>query len=261
MKKPRTVAIVQARMGSSRLPGKVMMKIGGRPLLVYLVERISKARTLDTIVVATTANPRDNIIIEECERRGIPNFRGSELDVLGRYISAARACSADVIVRVTADNPFTDPDSIDRVVDVIVSTNADYAIEMNLPVGTCGEALTWKSLAFIDSVANTSRWREHVTLYAKENPHSLSCAFMDSPPECRRPDLSFTVDELHEYLYTREIAGRFNTIDFGLKNLIEVADEGIAVGANFSSGCALSHLRFADRPPALIQRRYNEEAV
>jgi spore coat polysaccharide biosynthesis protein SpsF len=229
MKKPRTVAIVQARMGSSRLPGKVMMKIGGRPLLVYLVERISKARTLDAIVVATTTNPRDNIIIEECERRGIPNFRGSETDVLSRYVSAARACVADVVVRVTADNPFTDPDSIDRVVDAIVSRNADYAVEMNLPVGTPGEALTWEALAFIDSIADTPRWREHVTLYAKENPHMLNCAFLDPRPECNRPDLSFTVDELNEYLYSREIARAFHTIDFGLKNLIEVADE-VAVG-------------------------------
>src|SRR5438128_6101801 len=140
MKKPRTVAIIQARMGSSRLPGKVMMKIGGRPLLVYLVERISKARTLDAIVVATTTNPRDNVIIEECERRGIPNFRGSEIDVLSRYVSAARAYEADIIVRVTADNPFTDPNSINRVVDAIGSNGAGYAIEENLPVGTTGEA-------------------------------------------------------------------------------------------------------------------------
>ena len=80
-------------------------------------------------------------------------------------------------------------------------------------------------MAFIDSVANTPRWREHVTLYAKENPHTLNCAFLDARPGCNRPDLSFTVDELHEYLYAREIAGAFNTIDFGLKNLIEVADE------------------------------------
>src|SRR5438105_3726664 len=136
MKKPRTVAIVQARMGSSRLPGKVMMKIAGRPLLVYLVERISRSRALDGIIVATTTNPRDNVIIEECERRGIPNFRGSESDVLRRYVSAARACLADIVVRVTADNPFTDPDSIDRIVDVIVSISADYVIEMNLPVCT-----------------------------------------------------------------------------------------------------------------------------
>src|SRR5213593_566535 len=105
MKTPRTVAIVQARMGSTRLFGKVMMNMAGRPLLAYLIERISRARTLDAVVVATTTNPRDNIIIEECERRGFPNFRGSEFDVLARYVSAARACEADVIVRVTADNP------------------------------------------------------------------------------------------------------------------------------------------------------------
>ena len=225
MKKPRTVAIIQARMGSRRLPGKVMMKVGGRPLLVYLVERISKARTLDNIVVATTTNPLDNVVIEECERRGIPNFRGCEDDVLGRYVSAARACDAGIVVRVTADNPLTDPDSIDRVVDALAASDAEYAIETGLPVGTCGEAMTWDGLSFINSVANTSRWREHVTLYAKENPQALKCLFLEAGLESRRPDLSFTIDQLQEYLYTREIAGSFNTIDFNLKNLIEVADE------------------------------------
>src|SRR5262245_49149028 len=113
MQKPKTVAIVQARMGSKRLFGKVLKNIAGRPMLVYLVDRISRACTLDSVVVATTTNPRDNVIIEECERRGIPNFRGSERDVLGRYVSTARACAAEIVVRVTADNPFTDPDSID----------------------------------------------------------------------------------------------------------------------------------------------------
>src|SRR4051794_21708749 len=132
MNGPRKVAIIQARMGSTRLPGKVLMRIGGRPLLAYLVERISRARMLDGIIVATTTNPRDNAIIEECERRGIPNFRGSESDVLGRYICAARACQADIIVRVTADNPFTDPNSIDRVLEALAARNADYAIENSL---------------------------------------------------------------------------------------------------------------------------------
>jgi spore coat polysaccharide biosynthesis protein SpsF len=225
MKRPRTVAIVQARMGSRRLPGKVMMKIGGRPLLVYLVERISKARALDAIVVATTANPQDNIIIEECERRGIQNFRGSEDDVLSRYVWAARACEADIIVRVTGDNPFTDPDSIDHVVDAIISNGTQYAIEKNLPVGTTGEAFTWNALTFIDSAANASHWREHVTLYAKENPDRVDCAFLEPRPGFNRPDLRFTVDELPEYLYVRRIVDCFDTIDFGLKNLIEVADE------------------------------------
>ncbi|HLH31508.1 MAG TPA: glycosyltransferase family protein [Terriglobia bacterium] len=222
---PRTVAIVQARMGSTRLPGKVMMKIGGRPLLVYLVERISRSRTLDSIIVATTTNPRDNVIIEECERRGIPNFRGSETDVLGRYVSAARACDADIIVRVTADNPFTDPDSIDRTVDALTTGSADYAIENHLPVGLTGEALTWEALSFIDSVAHTGPWREHVTLYAKENPQALSCAFLEAKAAYNRPDLSFTVDTLDEYLHVRETAEHFSTVDFDLKNLIQIADE------------------------------------
>jgi len=229
MKKPRTVAIIQARMGSSRLFGKVMMNIAGRPLLAYLVERISRSRTPDTILVATTTNQRDNIIIEECERRGIPNFRGSESDVLGRYLSAARASRADIIVRVTADNPFTDPDSIDRVVDTIVRDEADYAIETGLPVGITAEALTWKALTRINSLASTAPHREHVTLYAKENPDAFRAAFLKPPAECERPDLSFTVDKLEEYLYAREIAEQFPTTDFELKNLIAVADAAVGV--------------------------------
>lgn len=254
MNGPRTVAIVQARMGSTRLPGKVMMKIAGRPLLVYLVERISRARTLDAIVVATTINPRDNLIIEECERRGIPNFRGSESDVLGRYVSAARACEAEIVVRVTADNPFSDPDSIDRVVDALAARNADYAIENRLPVGVTGEALTWDALNFLDSVANTPPWREHVTLYAKDNPQSLPCAFVEAPVECARPDLSFTVDRLDKYLYTRRLAERFKTVDFDLKNLIEVADEVSVVSRANASPIGRSH-----RQESLFRHDHRQE--
>jgi spore coat polysaccharide biosynthesis protein SpsF len=224
MNQRKTVAIIQARMGSTRLFGKVLMNIAGRPLLAYLVDRISRARSLDAIVVATTTNTRDNVIIEECEHRGIPNFRGSEADVLGRYVSAARATAAGIIVRVTADNPFTDPDSIDRVVDAVACGSADYAIETRLPAGVTGEALTWNALSLIDSIAAAPAWREHVTLYAKENPDALRCAMLEPRPGCSRPDLSFTVDTLDEYLYAREIAQQFGSTDFALKNLIAVAD-------------------------------------
>jgi len=231
MKKPRTVAIVQARMGSTRLPGKVMLNIAGRPLLAYLVERISRARTLDAVVVATTTNQRDNVIIEECEQRSIPNFRGSESDVLGRYISAARACEAEVIVRVTADNPFTDPASIDQVVDAITCEGADYAVQINLPTGVGAEVLTWKAMAFIDSRATTAALREQVTLYAKENPQTLRCIFLRPPPDCDRADLSFKVGTLDEYLYAKHIADQFLSTDFSLRNLIAVADAaGVGTG-------------------------------
>jgi len=215
-------------MGSTRLSGKGMMNFAGRPLLAYLVERISRARTLDGLIVATTVNHRDNVIIEECERRGIPNFRGSEADVLGRYMSAARACEADIVVRVTADNPFTDPDSIDRVVDAIAEDGVEYAIEKNLPVGVTGEALTWDALKFIDSVAVTPPLREHVTLYAKENPETLRCAFLQARPGCDRHDLSFTVDTLDQYLQARKYAEHFPTTDFDLEHLIAAADRSEA---------------------------------
>ena len=140
--RPRTVAIVQARMGSSRLPGKVLLKLDGRSILTYLVERLRHTKCLDQVVVATTVEPRDDILVEECRRHEIDCFRGSEPDVLARYLGAATVTGADIIVRVTGDNPFTDPGSIDRVVNHMLETGAEYVIENGLPVGTTGEALT-----------------------------------------------------------------------------------------------------------------------
>jgi len=223
--KPRTVAIIQARMGSTRLPGKVMLPLGSQSILTYLVQRISKARTLDAVLVATTNHKRDEVIVNECDRHGIPCFRGDEFDVLGRYVEAAKLSRADIIVRVTADNPFTDPDSIDRAVEAIVIGGADYAIEMDLPVGTTGEALTRNALIFIDEVALIPRWREHVTLYAKEHPGTMNCAFLAPRPDCNHPDLSFTVDEPGDYEYARLLFENLPDTDFELKNLIAVADE------------------------------------
>jgi spore coat polysaccharide biosynthesis protein SpsF len=208
-----------------------MMTIGDQPLLTYLVQRILKAHTLDEILVATTTDPRDDVIVEECERNDVLFFRGSEVDVLGRYVGAAEVSDAGIIVRVTADNPFTDPDSIDRVVESIAFGGADYAIEMNLPIGTASEALSRRALTFIDSVAHTQPWREHVTLYAKENPQALKCAFLEPRPGCHRPDLSFTVDKYEEYLYAQGLAAQCPDMSFGLKNLIAFADESLTVGA------------------------------
>jgi len=225
---PRTVAIIQARMGSTRLPGKVLMPMGNRTMLGYLIERLSYARTLSSIVVATTTNRRDDAIVEEAGKMGAECFRGSETDVLERYIQAAKANSAEIVVRVTGDNPFTDPASIDRVVDQLVD-GFDYAIEDGLPTGTTGEALTFKALEFISRVALTSRWREHVTLYAKENRNMMRCAWLRSSAGCDRPDLSFTVDHLDEYERVRELCSKLPGPNFLLKDLIAIADTPIVV--------------------------------
>jgi len=222
--KRKTAAIIQARMGSTRLPGKVMMDLSGKPILAYLCDRLLRARTLDNIVVATSVDRQDDVIAEECERRGILLFRGCQYDVLGRYAGAAKAFAADVIVRVTADNPFTDPESIDRVVDHIARTGTNYALEMSLPVGTTGEAITRDGLQAIDAVAYLPRHREHVTLYAKEHPNFLSSAFLDSP-SYNRPDLRFTIDYPADLAYVRQLSETLSNADFALKELIALADE------------------------------------
>jgi spore coat polysaccharide biosynthesis protein SpsF len=224
----RTVAIIQARMGSTRLPGKVMMKLDGcRSLLGYLTTRLQSAASLDEIVVATTPHSRDDIVVREAESHGLSCYRGSESDVLKRYLDAATVSKAEIIVRVTADNPFSDPLSIDRVVNRI-NEGYDYAIEQNLPVGTTGEAITFQALDFIDTAATTDRWREHVTLYAKENPHMLRCSFQDAPPAWSRPDLSYTIDTLDEYLKLKDLCAHIPNPDFPLKALIALADkEGV----------------------------------
>ena len=225
---PNTAAIIQARLGSSRLPGKVLMPMGNRTLLGFLVERVSYARTVSTTVVATTTNRRDDVIAEEARKLGVECFRGSETDVLERYIQAARANGAEIVVRVKADNPFTDPASIDRVVDQLIE-GFDYAIEAGLPVGTTGEALTFKALEFMDRVALARRWREHVTLYARENPNMLRCAWLRPSPQCDRPDLSFTIDYPEEYERVRDLCSKLSGPNFLMKDLIAMADTPIVV--------------------------------
>ncbi len=225
--KQKTVAIIQARMGSSRLPGKVLLPLGGRSILTYLVERLYRTRTVDEVVVATTVHPRDDIIVEECRRHDVACFRGSEYDVLGRYLAAATVSGADIVVRVTADNPFTDPESIDLVVEHIIENGVEYALEDGLPVGTTGEAVTRRLLGRMADLAHRvdePRWREHVTLYAKENLKEARGEFLQPRPRCDRPEIRLTVDELPDYLLAQEVARNLNDLDFDISALISQAE-------------------------------------
>ena len=118
--KPRVVAIIQARMGSSRLPGKVMMDIAGQPMLARVYIRSSRSATVDETLVATTTEAADDPIAEYCDFSGIPFHRGSQFDVLDRYYQAAVQAKADVVVRITADCPVIDPVLIDDVVNTLI---------------------------------------------------------------------------------------------------------------------------------------------
>lgn len=168
----RTVAIVQARMGSTRFPNKVMSQVTGVPLIELLLWRLSLAKSLTQIVVSTSTDSRNDELVQHIERLGYQVFRGSEDDVLDRYYQTAKAFAADVIVRITGDCPLIDPTIVDQVVDMFVESGVDYASNTSPPTypdGLDTEVFTMKSLAIAHTEATTVTQREHVTPFIKES--------------------------------------------------------------------------------------------
>jgi len=166
------VAIVQARMGSSRLPGKVLREISGQPLISVLLKRLARSRRLDRVVVAIPKGTADDVLAEFLGTNGFAAFRGSENDVLQRYFEAAKESGADIVVRVTGDCPFIDPTLVDTVIDSLVSSGADYASNVappTFPDGLDVEVFRFSALRRAASEARELAHREHVTPYLRES--------------------------------------------------------------------------------------------
>jgi spore coat polysaccharide biosynthesis protein SpsF len=204
----RRVAIVQARMTSSRLPGKVLADLAGRPLLEQLLRRVAAMREVDEIVVATTALPSDDPVAELVARLGFGVFRGDEHDVLSRFLGAARQFRADLIVRLTADCPLLDPAESDRVVRVLVDAGeADYASNVDprtYAVGLDTEALFRDTLERVGRLGRSPDAREHVTwLIHRERPELfLRCSVTDREDNS---DLRWTVDTADDLAAVRRL--------------------------------------------------------
>lgn len=161
-------AIIQARMGSTRLPGKVMLKAAGKPLLGLLVERLSYSTLPDEIIVATSVDPQDDVIADYCASQGIALFRGSQSDVLDRYYQAARYYQCDIIVRVTSDCPLTDPVLVDEMIRVFIERQHEYDLVTNkhpLTYPDGFDVMAIKALADAWEHATTPYQREHVVPY------------------------------------------------------------------------------------------------
>src|ERR1019366_8494151 len=166
------IAVVQARNGSTRFPRKVLADLDGRPMLVHILERLARAKTIDGIVVATTVGAVDDEIAALASAHGAGVTRGSEHDVLSRYVTADRDQAADVIVRITADCPLTDPEIVDMVVNTRAEQNADYAANVEPPTCPEGydvEVLTSACLFRVDREAVQPYEREHVTVRVREH--------------------------------------------------------------------------------------------
>lgn len=171
----KTVIIAQARMTSTRLPGKVLKTVLGKPLLEYQVERLQRVQLADAIVIATTTNDTDQPIVDWCDRCSIPYYRGSESDVLSRYYEAAQAHQADVIVRVTSDCPLIDPTVTDQVIQAFHDrySGVDYVsncLQRSYPRGLDTEVFSFRALQESFEQATTAAEREHVTLFIDSQP-------------------------------------------------------------------------------------------
>lgn len=174
----KVVAIIQARTGSTRLPGKVLKEIVGKPMLWHIIHRVEAAKLIDKIVVATTAKDKDKKIIEIAKELGIESFAGSEENVLDRFYQVARKYKAEVIVRITADDPLKDPLIIDKIVKTFLKNkdNVDYVsntVKPTYPEGLDVEVFSFDALerAWRESASKFDR--EHVTSYIWRNPEKF----------------------------------------------------------------------------------------
>jgi spore coat polysaccharide biosynthesis protein SpsF len=172
------ITVVQARMGSSRLPGKVVMSLAGKPLLVRIVERIKQAKLSGVVVVAATTSPEDNMIENICKAENIEIFRGDTNDLLDRHYKAGMKYNADVVVKIPSDCPLIDPAVIDRVLAFYVNNQNDFDFVSNLhpptyPDGNDVEAINMEALKKAWSNARQDFEREHTTPYIWENPQQF----------------------------------------------------------------------------------------
>jgi len=227
MSQDNIIAIIQARMGSSRLPGKVLCDLGGEPVLARVINRVRRAQTISDVVVATTTDPADDPVAAFCQRHAIPVFRGSQFDVLDRYYKAAREHKADVVVRITADCPMIDPQEIDRVVTAFLEGEFDFAAnrlpppaQRTSPIGMDTEVCSFAALAQAWQNATEPYEREHVMPYLYDTPGRFRVKIVESEPSLGH--LRFTIDTEEDLQVARAIYATFdNHDDFSLGELLE----------------------------------------
>lgn len=206
----RVVGIIQARLGSSRLPGKVLAELGHRPLLGHVIQRTAAAKCVDTVVVATTDHPQDTPVAEFAAAEGVSVYRGSEQDVLDRYHGAAERSGADIVVRVTADDPFKDPMVIDSMVEPLLADLAlDYVsntIERTFPLGIDVEAMRYRALQRAWDESSQPYDREHVTPYIREHPDWFNIKNIRHDPDLSH--LRWTIDYPEDLAFARAVYDR-----------------------------------------------------
>jgi len=224
----RVVAIIQARMGATRLPGKVLMDVAGQPMLERVVNRASRSKIVSNVVIATTTQPGDDSIASLCEAHGWQHFRGSETDVLDRYYQAALAFRADIIVRITADCPLIEPEIIDRIVNEFLSVykDADYVsntLIRTFPRGLDVEVISYSALTKAWQEDHDPVSREHVTPYIWRQPDKFKIHSITNDDDYSY--MRWTVDTAEDLAFVRKVYDHFKDDTFSWREVLELLKE------------------------------------
>ncbi len=202
----KILVIIQARIGSTRLPKKVLLDLEGKPVLEHVINRVMHSKLITDLVVATTISKSDLELVKFCSYKGISIFCGSEEDVLDRFYQAAKLFSPDHIVRITADCPLMDPKVIDKVISVHLNTKSDYTtntLKETYPDGEDVEVFTFKSLKIAWENATLKSEREHVTPFIRKNPNIFS--LMNVENDSNLASKRWTIDNSEDYEFLKII--------------------------------------------------------
>lgn len=222
----RTVALIQARMSSNRLPGKVLQDIAGRPMLLQVIHRAKQAKSVDIIAVITSNHEDDDAIEMLCKENGILCFRGSLDDVLDRYYQAAIYFQADIVIRLTGDCPLLDPKIIDKVVQTFHKGAFDYVsntLECTYPDGLDTEIFRFETLEKAWKEARLKSEREHVTAYIYKHPELFRLGSVKQEQDLS--SLRWTVDTPRDLEFVRTIYNYFKNVEFGMYGILKMIKE------------------------------------
>jgi spore coat polysaccharide biosynthesis protein SpsF len=220
----KIVATIEARMTSSRLPGKVLLQAGGKSMLRHLVDRLKTVSSLNGIVLATTVNATDDVLEEFAKENNILCYRGSEDDVMNRVIGAAESAEADIIVEITGDCPIIDPQIVEQTIRMFLGNHADYvsnSIIRSYPDGMDTQVFRLATLQRSAAMTYDPLDHEHVTLHIYNNPDVFSQVHLIAPPELHWPELGLTLDEPADYQLIKNIIDFFGP-EYTMFNCLDV---------------------------------------
>lgn len=227
MEVQKIVATIEARMTSTRLPGKVLLPAGGKPMLKHLVDRLRQVKSLQAIVLATTVNRTDDCLEAFAKEENIPYFRGSEEDVMGRVVGAADSVNANIVVQITGDCPVIDPLLIEQTIQMFLHNYCDFAsnsLIQSYPDGMETQVFALETLKRSAALTNDPLDREHVTLHICNHPELFRHVYLIASPDLYWPGLGLTLDEKEDYELLKNLIEYFGPSKpyFSCREIIEL---------------------------------------